>query len=128
MFIKYHWENVECNIEDKDNEFEMKTHKETRDVDYEYNRDVTVEDIVQYLMPYSLTRKGDKTKDEVNEIRLANFYMTKAIEFMQEHGIEINGGDLETELEDDEYFVEYMHDKYEEEAFEEWDEYYNEEL
>jgi len=124
MFIKYHWENVECNVLDNDdNALEPRTHKETKDIDYDYDRDVTVDDLVEYLLPIDIKKQPHRAEEK----GWGKIYLTKAFEFMLEHGIEINGGDLEDELERDEYFVEYMHDKYEEEAFEEWEEYYNEE-
>lgn len=124
MFIKYHWENVECNaLDNDDNALEPRTHKETRDVDYEYDRGVTVDDLVEYLLPIDTKKQPDR----VEEKSWGKIYLVKGIEFMLEHGVELNGGDLEDELERDEYFVKYMHDKYEEKAFEEWEEYYNEE-
>lgn len=123
MTIKYHWEHVLCNVVDKDT-LEPSTHQEYKDIDYDYDRDVKVEDLVAYLMPH-IAHKKDKTREEINELQFANFYMTKAIDFMLEHGIDTT--DFEIALEDDQDFVEFMHDRYGYEAFAEWDEYYNEE-
>lgn len=101
MTIKYHWNDMKATIIEGGYPKEIIT-----DVEYEYSHAITKADIVDYLMPTSETQKG-----------LANFYMTKMLEFL----IENRALDI-SELDNDDYFVEYIHDKYEQDAKEEWEE------
>ena len=75
------------------------------DIEYEYEVNIKKYDIVDYLMP-----QGEKDKGK------ANYYMTKMLEFLLECGAVD-----ESELENDEYFVEFMKERYEEQAKEEWE-------
>ena len=119
MTLHYEWKGLYANVDcTTPSNLYPRTKKEKVDVSYDYEVVVKVRDIVAYLMPYSLTHKKEKTADEVNEIRIANFYMTKAIEFLQYSG----AAELE-DLESDEYFVEFMKERYEEDALESWEDY-----
>ena len=116
MTIRYHWENMPCNVPSGSH-----TKVVRQDVDYDYEHAISFNDICDYLMPYSLTRKKDKTKDEITETQLARYYMEKVLWFLKDNGA------IETEeLENDEYFVEFLHERYEQNAMEEWEEYNDE--
>lgn len=108
--------NIECDT----GGISPHTRQVIRDVDYDYEVDIKTQDIVDYLMPYNLSKSNKhKTADEVKEVGLANYYMTKALDFL------IHGLSLSSELDDlesDEYFVEFMRERYEEQALEEWEE------
>lgn len=116
MRIRYEWKDVEVNVPNGYGELPH-NHREIRDIEYDYNIDIKIRDVVQYLMPYNLVNKQDKTQEDVNEIKLANFYLTKATNYL----VDQLGIDLE-DLENDEFFVEYMHQRYEKDA---WEEYQN---
>lgn len=115
MTIKYVWENMEVNVPN-DNGIYPHTHKEIKTVEYEFDTRVKTSDIVDYLMPYNLKQKN-KTTEQEKEVGLANYYMTKAIGFMREN-LNLDLDDLES----DEYFVEFMRERYQELALEEWQE------
>lgn len=119
MTIRYHWENQVVNIECGSG-ISPHTKEVVRDVDYDYDRQISIQDIVDYLMPYNLTKKNKKkTIEEINETGLANFYMTKALSYLvHELKLSIELDDLEN----DEYFVEFMREKYKDSAYEEWQE------
>lgn len=120
MTLRYHWENKTVNVE-CGNGICPHTRKVIQDVDYDYERTITTQDIIDYLMPYNLSKHNrNKTSEEVKETALANYYMKKALDFL------IYGLSLSTELdelENDEYFVEFMKERYEGDALEEWEEY-----
>ena len=120
MLIKYEWNNVECNVPNNSGS-EPHTHKETRTIRYYYDHDINADDVIAYLMPYDLTHTREKTKDQVNEIGLANFYMAKMIDYLLENTYI----DLE-DLESDTYFVEFMRERYEQDAWEDWERYNDE--
>ena len=113
MEIRYFWENMEVNVGDYPH-----SHTEIRDVEYYFDVQVKTRDIVDYLMPYNLGKQNKKkTQEEVNECGLANYYMTKAIDYLLDNlSIDLD------ELEQDEYFVEFMHDRYEDRALDNWEE------
>ena len=119
MTISYHWEDMIVNVPCGGG-ISPRTTPVRKDVDYYFECQITVKDIVDYLMPYNLSKNNKhKTADEVKEVGLANYYMTKALDFL------IHGLSLSTELDDlesDEYFVEFMKERYEDKAFEEWEE------
>lgn len=119
MLVSYHWEKMKVNVE-CNNQKSVSPHTKTvvRDVDYEYEVVIKVRDIVDYLMPYNLSHKKNKTQEEVNETRLAVYYMKKMFNFLQDN----SALDLD-ELENDDYFKEFMHDRYKESALEEWEKY-----
>lgn len=120
MTIRYHWENIKVNVETDCGGVSPHTIPKITDIDYEYEVEVKVQDIVDYLMPYNLSKNNKhKTEDEVKETKLANFYMTKALDFL------IHGCLLSTELdelENDEYFIEFMKERYEELALADFEE------
>lgn len=102
MKIRYHWEQLKINYP----KGYIKKY-EIKDVDYDYYVNIKVEDVVQFLMPLKLESFKEKST--------AHFYLTKAIEYLtEETKVELE------DLEDDPLFVEFMHDRYEDEAFEEW--------
>ena len=108
MTIKYHWENVEVHIPCGD-----RTKTKIRDVDYEFDVNVKIRDVVQFLMPCDLTHKKHKTKEEANEIGLINHYLTKAINYLtKETTVELE------ELKNDPDFYSFMKDRYEDSAWE----------
>lgn len=109
MTLRYLWKDMEVNIPNNYGETPH-THKEIRDIEHEYDRVVKTNDICDYLFP-NLLKKG-LTPSEIMSI---GFYMRKVANFLQESA----KCDLE-ELESDEYFVEFMKDRYEEQALEEW--------
>lgn len=115
MLVKYFWEDVTLNVENNYGT-SPHTHKVVRDVEYDYDIDIKIEDIVDYLIPYHLEQKEINSEEKL-ELRHAKTYMTKAIEFLVEN-CQI---DLD-ELEQDETFKEYMKDKYESSAWEEFQE------
>ena len=95
MFIKYHWENVELNVPNG-----RHTKVVIRDVDYDFDVDITFEDICEYLqLNYTEQHAIDKFLDLVG---------WNSIDYDR--------------LEKDEYFVEFMKNKYEDKAGEEFDE------
>lgn len=120
MTIKYHWENMKVNVEVgvyNVAALAPMTKEVIRDVDYDYECKIKTEDVVAYLIPYNLSHAREKTKEQVNETQLANFYMSKAIDYLLENTCI----DLE-DLERDTYFVEFVKERYEEKALEEWEE------
>lgn len=114
MTLTYEWNNVEVNAPNNYGDYPH-THKEIRTVRHSFDVNVKVRDIVDYLMPYDLTHTKNKTLEQSNEIALANFYMTKAIDYLKDN----ISCDLE-ELEEDEYFVEFMKERYEDDAWEDF--------
>lgn len=116
MTLTYEWNNVEVNVPNNYGN-EPHTHKEVRTIRHDYWVKVKITDIVDYLMPYDLTHKKNKTTEDTKEIALAHFYMEKAIDFLKDN----TDCDLE-DLENDEYFVEFMKERYEEEAWQDWEE------
>ena len=119
MKIRYHWENVLVNVPCESRN-EPRTKKVLKDVDYDFEFNVKTSDMVDYLMPYALSNKNkNKTDQEIRELALANFYMTKALSFLLtdcSRSIDLD------DLENDEYFVEFLRERYEEQAYEEWEE------
>lgn len=105
MTLKYHWENQTVNVETQGlRSISPHSHQETTDIDYEYERDVDVKDIVRYIVP-NYTSKEQK--------ELAEKVVEEMIDLFQ-----LNLGDLK----DDECFVEFMKDRYEDEAYDEFKE------
>lgn len=116
MLIKYKWENMRISEINPNSISQEPSYRNVlTNIEYDYWHDIGIQDVVQYLMPYELTHKKSKTGDEINEIRMANFYMEKAIRYAIEYG----GLDLES-FEEDEDFVEYMKERYETRALEEF--------
>ena len=114
MKIRYHWEKLKINYPKG---YLYRT--QIKDVDYEYEVDVKVQDIVDYLIPYHLATKKNKTKEEIEEVELMKQHFEKALKFV------IGNCSLSSELdslENDEYFAEFMKERYEDRAFEEWKE------
>ena len=122
MTIKYVWKDMEINVLDTNSKgTEPHTKKVAQDVIWYYDTPVRHNDIADYLMPYNLTHKKDKTNYDIEEIRLAKFYMTKVLNFLQESS-EIDYD----KLEQDTYFVEFMRERYEEQALQDFKEYNDE--
>lgn len=114
MTLKYLWENQKVNMEYDTYGVSPHTKQEIRDVRFEYEVRIKIQDIVQYLIPYNL-QQGNLNTTQINEVKLANFYMTKALSYIKENTeCDFN------ELIMDEDFVEYMKERYEEDAYEEW--------
>lgn len=121
MTIKYLWENVELHEEVDTGDIAPHTRKVHRNVEHYYDINVKIQDIIDYLMPYDLATAKNKTQEQQKEIAQANFYMNKAIEYLIDNGV----CDLD-ELENDEYFVAFMRERYEERAWEDFQESNNE--
>lgn len=118
MTLKYHWNDVVLNVPDKYSHSDTPhTHQVTHDIDFEYDVVVRFGDIVDYLIPYSLKNKVDKDKLDDIEIAAANCYIRKTLLFLKDN----DALDLE-ELEYDQDFKEFMHDRYESDAWEEFQE------
>lgn len=111
MTIRYLWEDRVVNVAsltDNHNAISPHTKQVIRDIAYDYECNVKTRDVVDYLMPISLQQE---------EKRSAAFYMTKMYKFLEEVGaLDIS------KLEEDEYFVEFMRERYEQNAYEEWEE------
>lgn len=123
MTLRYFWENVIVNVEQDTGDVAPHTRQVRKDIDYEYEVVVRDRDVIDYLMPYNLSTKNKKKTDkEIEEVRLASFYMESVIEFLKDS----EALDLE-ELYRNQDFVEFMEERYEEEArrnFEEENEAY----
>ena len=113
MTLKYHWEHQK--ITHPQGYFYKQSFE---DVEYEIEITPTKRDIVDYLMPINLSKSNKhKTQKEISETQTAAYYMEKMFEFLEEN----NAIDLDR-LEEDEYFVEFMHERYQVKALEEWEE------
>ena len=109
MTIRYFWEDVIVN-KPCSGGLSPRTTPVRQNVEYDYECQITSEDIVNYLMPYYLIEENKK---------IANHYMKKALDFL------INNLQLSCELDalkKDEYFVEFMKERNEDKAYEEWEE------
>lgn len=119
MKIRYHWENVLVNVPCESHNA-PRTKKVLKDFDYDFEFNVKINDMVDYLMPYPLSKENkNKTMLDNMEVCRANFYMKKALNFL------IKGCSRSIDLDDlenDEYFVEFLKERYEEQAYEEWEE------
>ena len=107
MTLTYHWEDMIINEPYSTRTISPHTHEVVRDVDYDFDVRITIEDVIDYLTPPRVDRK-----EQTN----AKFYMDKIFHFLIESNT-IDGIDLDA-LEDDESFVEYLKEKYEEDALE----------
>lgn len=117
MKISYHWEDMAVNVECDTGDITPHTKTVCQDVDFDYEVNVRIDDVIQYLMPFHLKDKVNKTPDKVKETTLAEIYMRRAIQFLkQEFSLDFD------ELENDEFFVEFMKDRCEEDALAEWEE------
>lgn len=118
MTISYHWEDMTVNVECC-GRISPHTRPRTQDVDYDYDVNVSEQDIVDYLMPMNLSKRNkNKSEEEIKEAVLASFYMEKMYDFLRYN----DAIDLDA-LEQDESFVEFMKERYEEKAMEEWERY-----
>lgn len=108
MYLHYHWENVEVNYECDygGNTLSPHTRASVEDVDYDFWVDIQDEDVIEYLLPPSINKEEKQRTSE--DYR-------KVIEFLH------NKIDYD-DLEDDEYFVEFLTEKYKEKAWEEFEE------
>ena len=96
MRIMYCWDDVKVN-----KPFGDRTLKTTQDIIYEYSVAIKTRDVVDFLMPSWEKDKGT-----------ANKYMTDTINYLIDKG----KLDLE-ELANDPDFIEFMHDRYEDDAY-----------
>lgn len=98
MHLHYYWENVEVNYECDYGGYSLSPHTRTRvqDVEYDFYVDIQDEDIIEYI-------NGDKE----TSIRLLDL-LHNCIDYDY--------------LEEDDDFVDFMKEKYEDEAWEEWEE------
>ena len=111
MTLKYKWEKMKVNVPNDSGDIPH-THVVIRDIEWYYDVNVKPNDVCDYLFPTHI-RKSYKPH-EINDI---GFFMRKVANFLQESA----NCDLE-ELEKDQYFVEFMQDRYEQEALEDWEE------
>ena len=96
MTLTYYWDDVKVNLPQGD-----RTKQVVRNVIYDYDINIQISDVVDYLMPIEEKEKG-----------VAYHYMKRAIDFVVENG----GCDLENI--DDPYFKEFLHERYEGRAWE----------
>ena len=83
-----------------------------KDVEYDFEVDIKPQDIVDYLIP-----KEQAKKIEITNLVYIKEYMRKVIEWLNE-----KDSIIYEQLENDEYFVEYMKERYEDIALESWEE------
>ena len=104
MIIKYEWK---C---------EDRRHNEYT-VEYEFSHYIQDEDFAEYLLPLRLQPyyKPNLTNEEVVEKKHAMIYIKKTLQYLYEQGM-----DLEEILEDDEFFIEFIKDKYNDKAYMEY--------
>lgn len=107
MIIKYEWSDMPVQVLDSNQwgNDEPHYHTEYQDVEYEYSRYVSIADLVEY---FDLPNSSD---DFRKGLRHAIVSLSLEIE---EYG-------LEELLEDNENFVDFMKEKYEEEARKEYE-------
>lgn len=112
VLLSYHWNNMPCNVLDTNNRgISPRTKQVVRDIDYDYYKSVSYDDIIDYLTPNVLRENESEIYHRAIRHTLTN--LNDYIDF--------------DSLGEDEYFVEYLKDKYEQEALESWEEE-NEEL
>lgn len=86
---------------------------DTNEIEYEYSHNVSVVDFVLYLMPQELSMHNKfKTEEQLKESNYAYKHMKKAIEYL----MSIDQLDLEDIAENDEYFYQFLKERYEEDA------------
>ena len=115
MLIKYEWNDKEVNIPCDTGDIAPHTRKVIQDVEYELEVEPTIEDFVSYLTP--------RMFDTISERQAYRQGLKKMFGFIQEHSDRYNLKEMLNEnLEEDEYFVEFMKDRYEEQALESFEE------
>lgn len=114
MYLNYYWKDMEVNRVVYSNSNLPHTKAFVEDVSYEFEVNIKVEDIVAYIMPLDLKLNRHKNHESVVEYGFAKLYITKTVKYFEEQGF-----DLE-ELENDDDFVDFMKDRYEEQALESW--------
>ena len=102
MTLRYEWSDTRVNVPHGNH-----TEREEQEIDYSYDREIKVGDLVAYLTPMEIKGK----KDLENERKCAYYYMARAISYLKDMGFV----ELE-DLENDEDFYEFMKDRYESEA------------
>ena len=117
MTISYHWESLEVNVERDTGDVSPHTYKVVQDVYYDFEVEIKTKDVVDYLMPYHMFDRKVYKSELVREKKTANYYLTQAINYL----VDSANCDLE-ELENDEDFVEFMKERYENKALQEWEE------
>lgn len=106
VYLTYHWENVVINVERDTGGLSPHTRPVIADIDYDYEATATDEDIVDYLTPVVL-REGDK---EIY-VRAIRHTLTNLHDYINYD-----------ELAEDEGFIEFLTERYEEKAREQFDE------
>lgn len=109
MTITYHWEDMVVNRECDTGDIAPHTRKEIMDIDYDYEVNYTIEDIIEYLLPYKMKDKTEKEN--------AKYFMKKAIEFLENNGCV----DYDS-LQDDSAFYDFLKERYENKALEQFQE------
>ena len=107
--LSYHWEGLVVNVIDCNSRSSSPHTKEKKmDVDYNYDCEVTTDDIVEYLAP-SIKFTDLTMKDILNQ----ECGIRKAVALL---------GINKEKLEDNEDFIEFLKQKYENKALEEFNE------
>lgn len=120
MTLDYEWIGVECNVPN-DYGNEPHTHKEKRTIRHSFEVNVKGEDIAEYLMPISLQNHRELSNDEIKLKNWTKSMFEKMFDFLDD-ALTL---DLD-QLENDEYFVQFMKEKYEDDAWEDWERYNDE--
>ena len=103
MYIRYLFEDVIVNEPNGEHTKPVK-----RDVEHDFNVNVSHQDIIDYLMPKWLDRNGKATFNSAINIVLCRLEQSNAVDYEQ--------------LENDSDFVEFLKDKYREEAIKDFEE------
>ena len=103
MWLEYHFKDIMCEVEVDGGINEPNLVKKLCEVDYDYEVSISEEDIIDYLAPIHFEKLNQDFQ----------YGFETAISY-------VVGGDLINfgELEDDEYFIKFMTEKYREEAHE----------
>ena len=103
MWLEYHFKDIMCEVEIEGRGEEPNLVKKLCEVDYDYEVSISEEDIIDYLAPIHFEKLNQDFQ----------YGFETAISY-------VVGGDLINfgELEDDEYFIKFMTEKYQDEAHE----------
>lgn len=105
MIIKYFWESMVVNVPCR---YSNHTRQVVEDVKHTYWVNISTQDIVQFLL--------SNEHLEPREKGFANYYMSKAVAFLVGNlSLDID------ELEKDESFYDFMKERYEKDALEDWE-------
>ena len=106
VLLTYHWENVVLNVEKDTGDVAPHTRAEIADIDYDYYATITEDDIIDYLVPSTLREDDEKVYR-----RAIGHTITNLHDYINYD-----------ELAEDEFFVEFIKERYEEKAREQFDE------